>query len=190
MNDCVLSVYAFHSQFCPLPKLTSDQKRILFIRFTTSDTSQYCCVDAIKMMLAMLDARYSIYDEKETLADADILILDLNGYSFKHFLNAVKNPKTLFLYFKYIQETVPIATVAAHVLNPSWVVDRFMSLIKPILRKEVADSFQFHSRGLESLYETVPKEVLPNEYGGTVGSIDDLHATWMKTFESRRFVDS
>lgn len=134
----------------------------------------------------ILDARYVILDDGETLADDDILILDMNGYNFKHFLDAAKNPKTIFLYFKYVQETVPIETRAAHILNPSWVVDKFMSLIRPILKKEVADSFQFHSNGYEKLYESVPREVLPYEYGGTAGSIGDLHKNWMETFESKR----
>lgn len=177
----------FLRQFCPLPKLTADNKRILFVRFTTSDTSQYSCVDAIKMMLMMLDARYAMLDG-DRLADADILILDLEKYSFRHFFNEAKNPKTLFLYFKYIQEVVPIATLAVHILNPSWVFDRFMSLIRPLLRKEVSESIQFHSRGLENLYKSVPREVLPEEYEGSAGSMDDLHKDWMKQFETKRFV--
>lgn len=134
----------------------------------------------------MLDARYAMLDETNTLAEADILVLDLKGYNFKHFLNAARNGKTVFLYFKYIQESVPVATLSAHILNPSWVVDKFMALIRPMLRKEVAESFRFHSRGIESLHELVPKEVLPIEYGGSLGSINDLHSEWMKSFESKR----
>lgn len=137
----------------------------------------------------MLDVRYSLLDE-DKLADSDILILDLQKYTFRHFLNDARNPKTLFLYFKYIQETVPIITTAAHILNPSWVVDRLMSLIRPFLRKEVADSFRFHSSGTESLHNFVPKEILPVDYGGNLGNLDDLHQEWMNTFESKRLVHS
>lgn len=136
-------------------------------------------------MLMMLDARYLMLDG-DRLATADVLIIDLEKYNFRHFFNEAKNPKTLYLYFKYIQEVVPIATSAAHILNPSWVVDRFMSLIRPLLRKEVAESFQFHSRGSESLHKSFSKEVLPEDYGGTAGSMDDLHKDWMKVFESKR----
>ena len=175
----------FFSQVVPLPKLTEDNKRILFVRFTTSDTSQYSCVESIKMMLMTLDARYSLLDD-DKLADSDILIIDLQNYTFRHFLNEARNPKILFLYFKYIQEAVPIATRSAHILNPSWVADRFMALIRPLLRKEVAESFQFHSRGVETLHKFVPKECLPDEYGGSIGSIDKLHQEWLKTFESKR----
>lgn len=125
-------------------------------------------------------------DENDSLAADDILIIDLNGYTFKHFLSAAKNPKSLFLYFKFIQEVVPIPTFAAHILNPSWVVNRFMSLIRPILNKNVADAFQFHYNGYDKLYSSVPKELLPNEYGGNAGPIDDLHKNWMLLVESKR----
>lgn len=176
-----------HRQFVPLPKMTDDNKRIIFIRFTTSDTSHYNCVESIKMMLMMLDARFSMLDG-DKLADSDILIIDLEKYSCRHFLNEARNPRTLFLYFKFIQEASPVMTKAAHILNPSWVADRFMSLVRPLLRKEVAESFQFHSKGAETLHKFVPKELLPKEYGGNMGSMDDLHQEWMKTIGSRRSV--
>lgn len=139
------------------------------------------------MMLMMLDVRYIMPDADDNqLANADILILDLNGYNLKHFLSAAKNPKVLLLYFKYVQETVPVFTTAAHILNPSWVVDRFMALIRPILKKEVADSFRFHYSGLDSLYEDIPRELLPTEAGGSLGPIDEIHKKWMQTFEAKR----
>jgi hypothetical protein len=137
------------------------------------------------MLLMMLDLRYSLLDENGKLADDDVLVIDLQGYTFKHFLNAAKNSKTIFLYFKYSQETVPIPTRSCHILNSSKIVNSFMALIRPMLRKEVADSFRFHSNGYESLHESIAKEVLPKEYGGEV-PMDDLHKNWMKVFESKR----
>ena len=137
------------------------------------------------MLLMMLDVRYSLLDENEKLADDDVLLIDLQGYSFRHFLNAASNSKTIFLYFKYSQETVPIPTRSCHILNSSKIVNSFMSLIRPMLKKEVADSFQFHSNGYENLHKSIPKDVLPLEYGGKI-PMDDLHRDWMKVFESKR----
>lgn len=138
------------------------------------------------MMLMMLDARYVMLDDGDKLAESDILVLDMNGYSFNHSIDAAKNAGSLFLYFKYVQETVPINTKSTHILNTSPFVDKFMALIRPVLKKEIVDSFTFHSDNYETLYEAVPKQLLPTEYGGEAGSINDLHKSWMETFESKR----
>jgi hypothetical protein len=173
-------------QFCPMPKLTKDNKRVIIARNTTTDTSDYNYVDCIKAMLMILDARYVMFDEDEKLAESDILIIDMKFYTYKHFLGLMKNPKTTFLYFKYIQETVPIATLGAHFINPSGIVERVMSIIRPFLRKEVAESFRFHSDGFESLHKVVPKEVLPIEYGGELGAIDEIYEKYLTSIESKR----
>lgn len=68
---------SFLRQFCPLPELTEDNKTIIIVR--TSDTSQYSCVDAINKLLLMLEARCAMLD-RDRVADADILIIDLEKY--------------------------------------------------------------------------------------------------------------
>lgn len=30
---------------------------------------------------------------------------------------------------------------------------------------------------MESLYKVVPKECLPNDYGGSIGTLNDIHGT-------------
>lgn len=36
---------------------------------------------------------------------------------------------------------------------------------------------------METLYEFIDREMLPTEYGGDAGSIQDLHDQWMKKLE-------
>ena len=61
-----------------------------------------------------------------------------------------------------------------------------MSLIRPLLRPEVAARLQFHSPDTDTLYKCIPKEVLPIEYGGSSGSILDMKDYWMKKLMERR----
>jgi hypothetical protein len=43
-----------------------------------------------------------------------------------------------------------------------------------------------HATGLESLYNYVPKEVLPEEYGGYAGPLDVIHGELLVRHLARR----
>lgn len=47
-------------------------------------------------------------------------------------------------------------------------------LIPLVIERSVFFQFFFHCSGYESLYEHVPREALPREYGGTLGSVEEL----------------
>lgn len=59
-----------------------------------------------------------------------------------------------------------------------------MTLIRPFVKKELYDVMHFHTDGFESLYEHVPKDILPLEYGGDAGKIDDFYKEWLQIVES------
>jgi len=171
-------------QLVPLPKLTDDNKRIVFIRFATNDTSQFNLEELLKMLLMALDARCSMLDG-DKLAEADICIIDLKHHSIRHLIEAAKNTRALLHFAKYVEESVPIITKVTHILNASWIIDRFMSLIRPFSKKDASEYCRFHSK-LETLHKFVPKELLHSEYGGSIGAINDLHRDWWKLVESKR----
>lgn len=54
-------------------------------------------------------------------------------------------------------------------------VNTIISWIKPFLKKKISDRMHFHPDGLESLYKFVPKEILPEEYGGNAGKLQEIH---------------
>lgn len=63
-----------------------------------------------------------------------------------------------------------------------------MTLTKPILSKEVSEVVHFHKVGSDTLLKHIEKEVLPIDYGGTNGTIDEHFQEWLKVFETKRFV--
>lgn len=54
------------------------------------------------------------------------------------------------------------------------------------MKKEVARLLHVHKTGSETLFDHVPRELLPVEYGGSNGSIKDLKMEWKKRIESHR----
>lgn len=136
----------------------------------------------------MFDANYTFYDNGDGLIEGEIFVLDAVGFSFKQFLDLSKNIKTLLTYVKFLQEAAPVRLICNHIANTSSVIDGTMSLVKHILRKEVTDVVEFHKYGSDTMLKFIDADVLPIDYGGTNGTVDEHYKDWLKLFETKRFV--
>lgn len=45
----------------------------------------------------------------------------------------------------------------------------------------------FHTPNSNTLDEFVAKDLMPNEYGGRAGTIQDIHSDWIKKVEDHRY---
>lgn len=159
------------------------------IRFNKCDTSLYDTFYVIKAALMMFDANYTFYDNgNDGLVEGEIFVLDVVGFTFKQLLDVTKNLKTFLFYTKFLQEAAPVKLKQNHIVNTSSIVDSLMSMAKPILSKEVNDLVHFHKVGSESLFNFIDKDVLPKDYGGENGTVDEHHQEWLKVFQTKRFV--
>ena len=52
-------------------------------------------------------------------------------------------------------------------------VDNMFALMKSFMKPKMRERIQLHGKELESLHEAVGTEVLPKEYGGTNGTIQE-----------------
>lgn len=182
-------IYKSCRQFCPMPKLTAEKCKTTILRLANEDISQFYYVNVIKMALMTFDTRFTMYDDDDrNIATGEIFVIDGKGFSFRHFLEVARHIKTVRIYMKYIQEAAPFNIKGIHFVNCSTVLDKAFSLIKPLMKKEVLSVIHFHTSGLDSFHQYVPLDCLPAEYGGVLGSIDDLHRTFSKIIEAKRFV--
>lgn len=76
--------------------------------------------------------------------------------------------------------------VNVHFINVPSFINQVMAVIRPFLRKEVEKLIRFHKSGSDTLYDFVPKELLPVEYGGETGTLDELRQEWRKKIELHR----
>lgn len=121
----------------------------------------------------------------EGMADGEIPIFDMKGVTIWHVLKA--SLSTIRLYFKYTQECHPVRARQLHVYNCTPLFNRIMSLIKPLMKPEVAARLQFHSPDSpDSIFEFIPRDILPPEYGGTGDSIEKLRKYWNETIMNTR----
>lgn len=69
-----------------------------------------------------------------------------------------------------LQEAYPVKVKEVHIVNATPLVDTVVSWVKPFIKEKLRKRVHCHT-SLESLYEFVPKDVLPEEYGGTAGTL-------------------
>ncbi|GBP00809.1 Alpha-tocopherol transfer protein-like [Eumeta japonica] len=160
-----------------LPGLTPNGRRVIICRGTDSKLDTQEITDTLKLALMIGDVRLG--EEVEGVA-GDVYVLDsaVLGPS----LLAKLSPSIIKKFMLIIQEAYPVKLKEVHIVNASPIIDRFISFVKPFLKEKIRKRIFIHTN-IETLYEYVPKEMLPEEYGGTVSNMDSLNDAWIKILE-------
>lgn len=171
-------------QIYVLPQNTSENHKVSIFHLGDSDPDKFVILDILRMLGASLDARLVVVDDNE-LINGEYLIHDMEGYGFKHLMKCIANASVLRKYMKYSQEAAPVKLIQNHFINCSPVVTNIINFFKSFLSAETIETFKFHS-SLETLYEIVPREILPIEFGGSAGNSKDIFNDFREKFLSKR----
>ncbi|EDX01387.1 alpha-tocopherol transfer protein-like [Drosophila yakuba] len=175
------------SDLLVLPGVTPEGNKLIFFRMADLDPRTRNSVEETKIFVMMSDARFTrpdverepgsgadyVLDEAD-IAEGDVQIVDIGGYTLRHLAHV--SIFVLRVYMKFLQEAYPSRLQAMHVINCPSYLDKLISMMSPFLREEVRNMIKYHTEGLESLYRDVPRDMLPDEYGGKAGSVAELKA--------------
>jgi hypothetical protein len=123
-----------------------------------------------------------IYDSLNDgeVSEGESCIFDAKDLSIWHLWKLASGVSTLRNFLKYVQEAVPHRLVENHYVNCSPVLTKVIALIRPFMKKELNDSMHFHTEGLESLYNFIPRNELPKTYGGELESLEVTYEEFCK----------
>jgi hypothetical protein len=169
---------------CGLPKMTKNNERVAIQRLIDFNPDKFDIIDFFRTGLLFTDLGSTELIENK-LNDAEVTIFDPKGSSSKHVFKIIANFSAVKTFIKYAQEAIPLKLSANHFVNCSPFFMKLISMCRPFLKKEVNDSLHFHST-YDSLYEFIPREILPFEYGGEAGKIDDIFRKNLELMESRK----
>ncbi|XP_060527195.1 alpha-tocopherol transfer protein-like [Cylas formicarius] len=167
--------------FVPLPKLSAQNYKVFLYNLRTSDPEKYHFVDALKAFFVLADVRMLLETE---VPDGEIPIFDMRNFTLKHLTKIVL--PVLKKYMLYTQEAHPIKLRQIHLLNVPTFLDRCLHIVRPFMKSEVGKMIHTHLPNSTTLYDHVPRDLLPEEYGGTVGKIDDLKRAWIDKVRQHR----
>ncbi|KAF2889484.1 hypothetical protein ILUMI_16689, partial [Ignelater luminosus] len=168
----------------PLRKTLNWNKPVVFLlHYKNVNIKTIHMLDIIKVIVMSLDI---IMIECDNLAVAGAkAVEDLKDLSLTHMLQVTpSNAKKIFTCF---QNAYPIRTKVAHFVNPPSFFKYFYALLKPFMGKKLKERIKLHDgKEMKEIYNDIPCSVLPIEYGGEDGSINDMAAEWKKKVESYR----
>lgn len=163
----------------PLLQHTKENYKVCIYQILDNDANKIVFNDCIKTFFMGCDVRFMMpvksYSEIEA---GEIIIFDMKNLTFKHLTKIVIS--TLRLFFKYLQDAHPVRIVQLHIINCTPVINRAMVLIKPFIYAKLYNALKFHNVGsLDNLYEYVPRDILPVDYGGDAQSMTELKKYWV-----------
>ncbi|XP_031330963.1 alpha-tocopherol transfer protein-like [Photinus pyralis] len=152
----------------PLPKLTSEGYQVFYTKLNSEDPSLYVFADMVKCNDVVM--RVTLL-QKGTVAGL-VYIFDMEGFTLSHIarMHITELRKVLF----YLQDGLPMQLVQFHFINADSRLDKLMMIIKPFLKKKLFERMHFHTDPAKTLYEYVPQECMPKEFGGLDRSIREL----------------
>lgn len=170
----------------PMYQHTKENHKICVFRLTTTDPSNIVLSDCVKGYFMSTDLRFSLPVEKLSEVECgEIIIFDLANLTLQHFTKL--HLATVKLFFTYLQVGHPLRLVQFHAINCNSLINKLCYLIRPFITARLFKTLKIHQKGsLDSLYEYVPKELLPKDYGGDQPTVASIKEYYMKILLSRQ----
>lgn len=155
--------------FCVLPRRTPEGFRVIVQALRDPDPAAFVYSSSSKAQFLTMDAVV----RAEPTAPGYVCLFDMQGVQMGHMWAwGIRLPRKIF---KYLQEGLPLRMQRIHFLNTTPLMDRVMRMLRPFIRKELNSIFQFHTADdLEQFHKFIPPECLPENYGGSLPSLEKL----------------
>uniref|UniRef100_A0A0K8TNI0 Putative phosphatidylinositol transfer protein sec14 n=1 Tax=Tabanus bromius TaxID=304241 RepID=A0A0K8TNI0_TABBR len=166
-----------------LPKpVAEDGPGICLIRPGFYDPNKYHMRDIIKA--TSLINEIAINESDNITVAGQIIILDLTNVSKSHLMQFdVMFIKKLTM---IMQDGSPLRQKGTHYINTTHGFETLLNIFLSFVNEKTKKRILVHGKDMESLYKHVPKKLLPSEYGGEAGPIQDIIDYWENKVMSYR----
>jgi len=106
----------------------------------------------------------------------NIVIMDVKDMTMSKFLSFTPTITKNLMYCSI--NAFPLRLKAIHFINPPVYLTRMITFLKMFVSNKIKNRMIIHET-LEDLYKSIPKDILPEEYGGTCGNVVKMQADLM-----------
>lgn len=133
----------------------------------------YGLISIYRSILYMLEY---LINEIQNQANGFVVIVDWTEFTFRQSFNL--KPSVLKLMIEGLQDCYPVRFKGIHFLGQPWYVETAITCIKPFLKDKTKERIYVHGNNLSTLFEYVPRDILPAEMGGEQASYNPQ--VWLK----------
>jgi len=133
-------------------------------------------------MMVMSVARKN---DEQAVIRGFVMVQDMQGIGAEHL--TLFNLATIKKMITLGKTAWPVRPKGAHILNRPSIMESIHNMVKSLQEEKMRNRNTVHKTGdLSKLHEDLGKEILPTEYGGTNGTIEELKTYWKKEVEANR----
>ncbi|KAI4470669.1 alpha-tocopherol transfer protein-related [Holotrichia oblita] len=168
--------------FIPLRQF-QDNKHVVIIRTAVHDPRKHKQDDVFKVGKMILDL---LGCENEQLQIYGVIaIFDMQGISVAH---ARQLPPSKIKKAVHAWQNYHCRPKQLEFINAPVYINVLLNVFKRFMSEKLKGRVRVHFSGLSTLHDVINKSILPNEYGGTDGNIEDHINLWhTKLLQSREW---
>ncbi|KAG6457316.1 alpha-tocopherol transfer protein [Manduca sexta] len=163
-----------------LPKLTDDHYRVYVLKIHSDEVTASDIFDYYRNLIII-----SEYMKAHDYCNGFILVLDYRDTNVMSLATKL-NPSDLRQALAVMMDGYGMRVKGIHMITPSKMVDALVTVFKQVLSAKVASRIHVH-KSVETLYDYVPKSMLPSEFDGDGKSLRELHQQWIEVITSEEF---
>ncbi|KAK8726798.1 hypothetical protein OTU49_010060 [Cherax quadricarinatus] len=166
----------------PLPGRDPQGRTVIFGRLGAWDPSKVKPEDLFRAAGMLFDVLF--LEDEQTTVTGIVQANDMTGLTFKH-VAALPFPLVRKVLLTW-QEGYPLRPKSVHYINTPQAFDTLFNLFKPLMKEKMKNRVHVHGNKLSGMHKFVPKSMLPNEYGGTGGTIQEISEYWLQKMDHHR----
>ncbi|CAD1477181.1 unnamed protein product, partial [Heterotrigona itama] len=156
--------------FLPLKKLDDEGRMVVIIRAAVHSPSKHKISDMLKASLMILDL--ALRDHEPVTIHGITAILDISGITYEHVLQL--SPAVIKNLVHAWQGCYPLRIYSLDFINAHRFLNVVLNVFRSFMIAKLKERIHIHARDKLKLYETLPMNIFPKEYGGVDGTVREL----------------
>ncbi|XP_069698611.1 retinol-binding protein pinta [Periplaneta americana] len=168
--------------FLPLRRRDAHGRLVVLIRVAVHNPKKHRQSDVFKVGKMALEL--ALEDDEAISVFGVAAVFDLRGVTLGHAMQLP--PHVVKKAVHAWQDCYPVRTKSLDFVNAPRYVNVVLNIFRRFMTEKLRQRVHIHGRSLESLHTVVAPDLLPLEYGGTDGTLQDLIDYWRDHVTEKR----